>query len=485
MVTGSIGEPVRKTMPRARAETSNVLGSPDGHSHSSSPISTDSTFLVGLSVVVYALLCAFLLSRNVEAGAAAALAPAAVLLVFQKSTTATSRQAKLAWLLLVVAACPWQTLAVTSYGQVSTGSEADAAKFLVTALAFGLAFLARVPRKYPSPVSLLLAYALVAALGGLASTDPSSSVLRAIRFAVVVIALFWVTGRLTRYQLATLFLQFSVAVSFIALAGHLAGISAPGQEGRLAGYLPPLQPNVLGIVAAAGCLCAVALLAQRKLQLSLFTAAIAILGLTLILTQSRTSLVALIVSLLVLGGPRLNSRATIIVGLITLIVVVGAFLQTNTHYRPLTALSTHNGNTTTTHSLGSRLSEWEAVFQINDSPLTQAIGQGLATKSVEVNLSSARYAPVDGSWPAAYLSAGFIGALILAASVLTAAREAIRSRNNLALMALVFLVISSLTTDVFNDISVGLILFLSIGIGDASPVTIAPRSTVAMARPIR
>lgn len=470
-------------MPRARAATSNLLGSPGDLSRASSPVSTtDSTVLIGLAIAVYALLCAFLLSRNVEAGAAAAVAPAAVLLVFQKSAAATSRQAKFAWLLLVVAACPWQTLSVTSYGQVSTGSEADAAKFVVTALAFGLAFLARVPRKYPPAVSLLLGYALVAALGGLASTDPSSSVLRAIRFVVVVVALFWVTGRLTRYQLARLFLQFSVAVSVIALAGHIAGISAPGQEGRLAGYLPPLQPNVLGIIAAAGCLCAVALLAQRKLQLSVFSAATIILGITLVLTQSRTSMVALVVSLLVLGGPRLNTRTTIVIGLIALAVVIGAFLQTNTQYRPLTALSTHNGSTTTTHSLGSRLSEWEAVFQINHNPLTQAIGQGLATKSVEVNLSSARYAPVDGSWPAAYLSAGLIGALILAASVLTAAREAIRTQNNLALMALIFLVISSLTTDVFNDISVGLVLFLSIGIVDASPIAVASGPPIAVSQ---
>jgi hypothetical protein len=53
---------------------------------------------------------------------------------------------------------------------------------------------------------------------------------------------------------------------------------------------------------------------------------------------------------------------------------------------------------------------------------------------------------------------------MLAMSVLIATRTAIRQHSEIAIMALVFLIISSLTTDVFNDISVGLILFLSIAV---------------------
>lgn len=366
--------------------------------------------------------------------------------------------------MLVVAACPWQTLAVTAYGEVNAGSGADAAKLLVTAIAAALAFLVRVPRlKYSWPVKALLGYALVTALGALGGTDPSSSLERAFRFAAVAIAIVWITSRLTRLRLAVLFLQFSTAISFIALAGRATGLSPLGQEGRLAGYLPPLQPNVLGILAASGLLCAAALFTRKELPLRIFALSTPILAVALLSTQSRTSMIALLVGLLALAGPRMTTRGPLIVGVIAFIFLTVALIQTNTQSQPLTSLLTHNGHTTTTASLGSRASEWEAVLQLNNTPLKQALGQGLAAKSVEVDLTSARYAPVDGSWPAAYLSAGVVGTLILASAVLAYLHIAIRRRDEFAVAIIVFLIVNSLIADVFNDITVALILLLSVG----------------------
>lgn len=434
------------------------------------PGTIGSRIILGLVVFAYALLCAGLLVHNTSLGAAAAVAPGVTLLFVQTRTTsalALSRRATLAWLILVVAACPWQTLSVTAYGEVSAGSTADAAKFAVTGLACVLAFQVRIPRlKYSWSIKAIIIYTLVTALGALAGTDPSSSLLRAARFAMVVIAVVWITGRLPRAYLAKLFVQFSFTISLIALAGNATGLSSLGRESRLAGYLPPLPPNVLGILAASGLLCAAALLARRELTFKVFAMAASILGVVLILTQSRTSMIALLVGLLVLAGPRLATRGSLIVGLLACSFLVAALIQTNTNSQPVTSLLTHNGNTTTTSSLGSRVSEWEAVLQLNDTPLKQAIGQGLAAKSVEVNLTSARYAPVDGSWPAAYLSAGLIGVLILASAIIAALRRAIRNRDEFAAAVIVFLIVNSLVADVFNDITVALILLLSVGGGN-------------------
>ncbi|HEY5194060.1 MAG TPA: hypothetical protein VIJ39_09355 [Solirubrobacteraceae bacterium] len=137
-------------------------------------------------------------------------------------------------------------------------------------------------------------------------------------------------------------------------------------------------------------------------------------------------------------------------------------IQTNTQSHPLTSLLTHNGSTSTTATLGSRVSEWTAVQELNKKSLTQAVGQGLAAKTVEVDLRSAQYASVDGTWVAAYLSAGVLGVIILAISVLAALRMAIRSHDDLAVAVIVFLIINSLVADVFNDVTIGLVLFLSV-----------------------
>jgi hypothetical protein len=429
--------------------------------------------LLGLAILAYGLLCAMLLVRNTDAGIAAAVLPglAVVLLPARfASTAALSRRATVAWILLIVAACPWQSLAVTAYGEVNAGSEADAAKFVVTALACLLAYVARVPGiKYPWPIKALLGYALVTALGGLASTDPSSSLLRSARFAIVVIAVVWITSRLSRSRIAVLFIQFSVSVSLLALMARAADLPSSHLFGnRLDGYLLPLQPNALGLIAAGGLICATALLAQKQLTLRPFALAAAILGITLILTESRTSTIGFLLCLLVLAGPKLSTRGPIILGLLAFALLAVAFLQTDTGSQPLTSLLTHNGSTTTTATLGSRESEWQAALQINNTAFKQAVGQGLATKSVQVGLKSAQYAPVDGSWPATYLSAGLFGVLILAMAVITTARTAVQQRDDLAMMVIAYLIISSLVTDVFNDISVGLILFISLGVSLAA-----------------
>jgi len=434
--------------------------------------------LAGMAALAYSLVCAALLVENLYLGALAALAPALLLAVLAVRSSSGSLvsvrgRAAAAWLLLLAAASPWQTLSVTSTGAIAAGSEADAAKFLVSAVAFALALLVRPVRpRYPWPVKSLLAYAALAALGGLAGPDPASSSFRAIRFAAVAIALVWLTGSLDRTRLAKLFTWFCAAVSLIALAARVAGLAGSHLYGsRLDGYLPPLHPNSLGLLAAAGLLCGAALLARRELPARAFLAPAAILALALVLSQSRTSMLALLVGLLALAGPRMATRGPAIVGLLALALLVGVFIQTNSESQPLSALLTHNGATTATGTLGSRFSEWESVLALNDRAVSVAVGQGLAAKSVAVHLSSARYAPVDGTWPAAYLSAGLIGVLALACAVLSVLRAATRRRDDFALAIVCFLVVSSLTADVFNDVTAGLILLFSVGMGSV-PVAI-------------
>jgi hypothetical protein len=422
--------------------------------------------LILLIASAYGLLCAGLLVQNLYIGIAVAALPglaAAILQIRLGSTVVPNRQAIVAWLILVVVAAPWQLLAVTAAGSVSVTSPTDVAKLAATTFAVSLAFLGRVRLlKYSITVKLLLGYAAVAVLGALAA-DSSSSLLRAARFAAVVLAVAWVTSRITRRRLTVLFVQFSVAVSVISLAGRAAGVSS-SLGGRLGGYLLPLHPNTLGFLAAGGLLCATALLVRQELTLPAFSMATPILAMTLVLTQSRTSMIGLVGGLLALTIVLLRSRALLIVAVLTSALLIAGLIQTDTRARPLTALLTHDESTSTTGTLGSRLSEWKAVARLNGGTLTRAVGQGLGAKTVEVNLISAQYASVDGTWVAAYLAAGLVGTLILALSVLVALRVAVRRRDDLAVAVITFLIITSLVADVFDDVSMGLVLFVSVGV---------------------
>jgi hypothetical protein len=311
--------------------------------------SARSQLLTGLAALGYALACAVLLVHNLYLGALAALAPAlalAVLMAHSGSVATLRSRAAAAWLLLLAAASPWQTLSVTSDGAVSAGSEADAAKFLITALAFALALIVRAPRvRYTWPVKALLTYAAIAALGGLAGADPGSSVVRAIRLAAVVIAVVWLSGRLERPRLATLFTGFCAGVSLIALAARAGGLSGSRLYGsRLDGYLPPLHPNALGFLAAAALLCAAALLARGEMRPRVFVLLAPLLVLTLALTESRTSMIGLVVGLLALAGPRLAARGPVIVGLLAVALLACSLTTAAPPPQPRSARASPSGN---------------------------------------------------------------------------------------------------------------------------------------------
>lgn len=428
--------------------------------------------LVTVAAVAYAALCGALLTQNPYMGAAGALAPGvAAGLLHARARASSGVWTALAWVFVIMAALPWQTLAVTATGAVDAGSQANSLKFAITGLACAIAFLTRVERRpYPWHVKALLVYALISAIGGLGAADASSSLLRAVRLAAIALAVVWLAGRMDRRRMAEVFTQSTAVVSLVALVARAADLeSGRAFGGRLAGYLPPLHPNELGLMAGAGLLCAIALLARGELARGAFLSSAPVLAITLLLTQSRTAMVAVVVGLLVLAGYRLTTRGPLIVGALALAFLLAGLVQTNTGYRPLDALVTHNGSTTATGTLGSRAAEWNAVVHLNNRPVQVLAGQGLAAKSVAVELASARYAPVDGSWPAAYLSAGLAGVAALAAAVLAVLGGALRRRDDFAMALVAFLIVNSLVADVFNDVTVGLVLLLSLAARDRAP----------------
>jgi O-Antigen ligase len=428
-------------------------------------------------VIAYALLCGVLVSRSLQVGELAAVLPIVVIAMVpthDSSIGMLHARAIVAWVLLIAVAPPWQTQAVIAVGSVNPANASSLAKFAVTFASFGFAFMSREPsRKYPWHLRALLAYSVIAALGGLLGAEVFSSLLRAGRFAAVILTVAWLTSRLSRRQLSVWFVRCALGISIVSLGARGAGLSRAYLYGtRLDGYLPPLHPNILGVLAAGALLVVCALWARGELSARVAAVEVPILGATLLLTQSRTSLISFLAGLLILAMWRIRTRGPIIAGLLCLVVIGAVWVQVNTTTKLITSLSTRNGSTTTTGTLGSRASEWKAVLRLNRGPLTEALGQGLASKAVEVDLSSAQYASVDGSLPAAYLSTGIVGVVVLIFAVITMAIAALIKRDDFALTMIVFLVINSITTDVFNDVSIGLLLF-GIAMGSFIPNQVA------------
>lgn len=415
------------------------------------------------------LACAILIVTDIYLACIVALVPSATAVVLGQRLRISSltTRASIAWIVLLITVLPWNTVTLTSTGLESTGAEAGLPKLILTFVGIALAVLIRPPGlKYRWPFKALVAYAIVAAFGAFVAGDPGPSVVRSVRFILLALATVWIITRLPKSRLILLFVQFAACISIIALVGQTMGLATAGlYDGRLAGYLPPLHPNLLGMLAAGGLLCAVFLIIHRQLKPPAFAVVSLLLGTTLILTQSRTSMAALVVGLLALSWTRLSTRGAAVIGVTTFAVVAAVFIQTNTASHPLSSIVTRSGSTTATGTLESRVSAWDAVVGQDGTVGAMVAGRGLSAKTVYADRGHVPVVPVDGSWPAAYLSGGLIGAALLSAVVLTLLINAIKSRDNFAAMIMAFLITISTVTNVFSDMSVGLMLVLAAGAG--------------------
>lgn len=371
----------------------------------------------------------------------------------------------LASLALLVTAAPWTSPEATAVGVTNLHTGLTKAKLVVWGLAVGLAVIrGRFRHMASGIVTLLLAYACVTLLGGALLGD-TSSVARSLRFAVVVLAVAAIAGRLPRGDIVRLTIGFAVTVSASSLAGALVG-GARLYHRRLQGYPLPLHPNLLGFIAALGILLAAALWSERGLSSKHIITVVAVLAPALVLSGSRTSIAALVLGLAGLRIRATGARSTALVGVLVALAAVVIVLQIGTSYKPLSSLSTRGGTTTVTGTIDTRTSEWSAAIDANRTPTEKVFGKGLAVKTLAVNLPFAESAPIDGTWYAAYLSAGLAGVVILAVLLASILSVAYRTMDRLLLSTALFVAVTSALTDVLNDVSIGLVVLVALAIGN-------------------
>jgi hypothetical protein len=266
---------------------------------------------------------------------------------------------------------------------------------------------------------------------------------RAIRLILFVVILWLLTPWFGRKDM--LLLRCQLRALLIVLATVLAGVLiSPGKafafEGRLAGTIWPIPPTQVAHYAAITAGMAAVLwfsgLLRRNLALAVFLGSVAVL----VLTHTRTALIALLAAILVAGLSLFTGRRRVRNVFATILVVL---LLTGVVLLPaLTHWFSRGQSTQEISQLTGRTVVWGELVNAPRPIDDMIFGYGLSNDSFN-GLS------IDNSWLAVYQGQGLFGDALCAAIMLSLLFiAALRPRGPtkaLALFLLVYCLIASLT----------------------------------------
>lgn len=296
------------------------------------------------------------------------------------------------------------------------------------------------PNLYLSLWSVLAVLALMISVRDEVSIIGSNY--RAIRF-IEFVAVLWLLspwwGR-RDLLLPITYLRYLLAIMALALLGlAISPHKAFAFQGRLAGDIWPISaPQLAHYAAVTAGLVAVLWLSgllRRNLALVLFLGSMGIL----LLTHTRTALVAMMVGLLAAGISLFSSRRRVRSALLVALMVglIGsAFIPTLTHW------FVRGQNSQEFTSLTGRTDEWSLVVH---TPRTEAqilFGFGPSNNSIDG-------LPIDNSWLAVYQDQGLVGdivcGLIMLCLLLTAVFRPRGPARALAIYLIVYCLVASFT----------------------------------------
>jgi O-antigen ligase len=242
----------------------------------------------------------------------------------------------------------------------------------------------------------------------------------------------------------------------VVLGSVLLGfIVAPNRAltgGRLSGELWPITPVQVADFAAVALGLVIVLWFCGKLPGWRTLAAVVVVGVMLILTHTRTEVIALLAGLLIAGLSMFAARArvrrlfasaglTISVAIIAFSSVLATWLARGQNSQELTGFS---GRTTI----------WATVLNTPRDPFEVFLGFGLSN-------NSSNGLPIDGNWLAAYQDLGLVGVTLCAALLLFVLVNAYfqprSERRALALFLVTYLLVTSFTETGLSDASVYLL----------------------------
>ncbi len=323
-------------------------------------------------------------------------------------------------------------------GQVITQGALPVALLLV--LSVNRRLLIR-PNTFLALLSLLAIGALISGLGH-PGGHIAGTTYRTIRFAGFVVALWLLTPWWGRRDM--LLLKYQLTAMSIALGAVVLGfVLAPGRAlsgGRLAGTIWPTPPTQVADFSAATLGLVVVFWLGGIVRGRLTLAVVALVGTLLVLTHSRTELIAMVAGIIVAGLSLFQAKARVrkffataslaASGAVVLLSgLLTSWLARGQEGRQLTGLT-------------GRTAVWSAVIKAPRDIFQAIFGFGLSNDSFNG-------LPIDSNWLAAYYDFGFVGVALCTAMVLfvlTAACLQPRSpQRALALYLVVYLLVRSFT----------------------------------------
>lgn len=317
---------------------------------------------------------------------------------------ATLRRVGIAWGLLVLNA-------LTYYGSVlhipSSAGKAITQGALPAALIVALTVNRRVilrPNAFLCMVSLLVIAAIIAAL----QPEHVGTLYRTFRAAEFVAVLWLLTPWWGRRDL--LLIRCYLIALWVALGSVVLGLLVvPGRAlsgGRLSGVIWGIPATEVAHYAAIATGAVVVLWFGGLVSGRATMAAAAVGGVLLLLSHTRTALIAMAAALLVAGlslvGARVRVRKFFVV--LGVVIAIGAMTAAGV----ATVWLARGQNAAQLTSLTGRTDFWSLVLNLPRSRFQEIFGFGLSNGSIDG-------LPIDSNWLVAYLQQGLFGVIVCAA----------------------------------------------------------------------
>ncbi len=290
---------------------------------------------------------------------------------------------------------------------------------------------------------LLTMLGIVAAMVSIHSEFLFGSTYRAARLVGFIAILWLLTPLWGRRDM--LLLRVHRRILWIVLGTVFAGMAiAPGAafafEGRLGGVLWPIPPTQVAHYAAVLFGTTAVLWMCRVITNRHAMIALAVSGATLVLTHTRTALLATAVALVIASASLFLGHVR--VRRISVWGAIGGVFVATLFASELTTWALRGQTSEEAGQLTGRTKVWTQVFDAQRPKINQLFGSGLSDQSFNG-------LPIDSNWVAAYLDQGWFGAIVQASILLllllmAAMRERGPQRAT-ALFLVVYCMVASVT----------------------------------------
>ena len=275
---------------------------------------------------------------------------------------------------------------------------------------------------------------------------------RTFRLAEFVAVLWLLTPWWGRSDL--LLLRIHLRCLWVALGSVLLGLLLfPGHAfsytgGRLTGVIWPMLPTQIAQYAAVVIGLTVVLWFGRVIKGRPTLFGVAVATVILLLTHTRTALVALVAGILLAGLSLFIVSARVRRFFATGVAIVSVGVLTAAGF--VTAWLARGENTQGLTTLTGRTNFWALVLAEPRTKFQEIFGFGLSNASIDG-------LPIDSNWLSSYMQEGLFGvavcAMLLAFLLAASLFQPNNLRRALALFIITYVLVASITEDAFTDVS--------------------------------